>query len=89
MESTGVYVIFNTFGLYIWVGREADTFFIEQLFGVTDLNALSNLDLTEEELFFSEEALAKGWVQELYAVMQSCRVSQKIYPTIEVLFEHD
>lgn len=89
LESTGIYVIFNTFGLYIWIGREADPFFLEQLFNVTDLNQLEHLDFSEEELFFSEEALAKGWVQELYAIMQSCRVSQKIYPSVEVLFEHD
>lgn len=89
LEAHGVYVIFNTFGLYLWIGREADPFFLEQLFNVTDLNQLQHLDFSEEELFFSEEATAKGWVQELYAIMQSCRVSQKIYPSFEVLFEHD
>ncbi len=40
-------------------------------------------------MFFAEGQESKAWVQELYAVIQSLRVSQKIYPSFQVLQESD
>ena len=29
LESTGIYVLFNTFNVYLWIGKEADPFFLQ------------------------------------------------------------
>jgi hypothetical protein len=89
LESTGVYVIFNTFNVYLWVGNQVDGFFLDLLFNVQDQGQLNSLDISEEEVFFGEAQEAKAWVQELYAVIQSLRISQLIYPEFKVLFEID
>ena len=70
LTSEGLYIIFNTFYCYLWVGSNADPFFTEQLFG----DGQSPHD--EETIFFTEEQQAKAWVQELQALIQACRVSQ-------------
>jgi len=89
MESSGIYVLFNTFYAYIWVGNDVDSFFLDQLFNVQTLDDINNLEIAEEEIFFGTEQEGKGWIQELYSVIQSLRVSTLIYPEIKVLFEFD
>lgn len=85
LESTGVYVLFNTFNVYLWIGKEVDPFFIDQLFGLETLEGVAAWEYSEEDIFFAEGQTEKGWVQELYAIIQQCRVSQKIYPSFQVL----
>ena len=89
MESSGIYVLFNTFYAYIWVGNDVDSFFLDQLLNVQTLDDINNLEIAEEEIFFGTEQEGKGWIQELYSVIQSLRVSTLIYPEIKVLFEFD
>lgn len=89
LDSTGVYVLFNTFNVYLWVGSAVDSFFLEQLFNVQSLQEITNIEISEEEVFFGPDQEAKGWVQELYAVIHSLRVSMLIYPEFKVLFEMD
>ena len=89
LESTGVYVIFNTFNVYLWVGNSVDSFFLNLLFNVESLKDLTNIELSEDDIFFGETQEAKGWIQELYAIIQSLRISQLIYPDFKVLFEVD
>lgn len=89
LEPTGVYVIFNTFCAYLWVGNQVDSFYLDLLFNVQDQSQLTNLEISEEEVFFGETQEAKGWIQELYAIIQSLRISQLIYPEFKVLFEMD
>lgn len=89
MDTSGVYILFNTFHCYIWVGNGVDSFYLNQLFNVQTLDEISNIEISEEEIFFGTEQEAKGWVQELYNIIHSLRVSTLIYPEIKVLFEFD
>ena len=89
LEPTGVYVIFNTFNAFLWVGNQVDSFYLDLLFGIQDINQLTSFDISEEQVFFGEAQEAKGWIQELYAIIQSLRISQLIYPEFRVLFEVD
>ena len=89
LESTGVYVIFNTFFAYIWVGNEVDSFYLDLLFNVKTLDDITNIELSEEDLFFGPEQEGKAWVQELYNIIHSLRVSTLIYPEFKVLFEFE
>ena len=66
LVSEGVYIIFNTFYCYLWVGSNVDPFFNEQLFG--DGQGAHD----EETIFFTEEQQGKAWVQELHALIQAC-----------------
>jgi len=56
---------------------------------VQDLSQITNLEISEEEVFFGEQQEAKGWIQELYQIIQSLRISQLVYPEFKVLFEMD
>ncbi len=89
MDTTGVFILFNTFYCYIWVGSGVDSFYLNQLFNVQSLDEISNIDISEEEIFFGTEQEGKAWVQELYNIIHSLRVSTLIYPEIKVLFEFD
>ena len=89
MESSGIYVLFNTFNVFLWIGNDVDSFFLDQLFNIQSLQELSNIEISEEEVFYAQGQESKGWVQELYAVLLSLRVSQLIYPEFKVLFEMD
>lgn len=82
-------MLFNTFNCFIWVGNEVDSFYLDQLFKVQTLDDITNIEISEEEIFFGTDQEAKGWVQELYSIIQSLRVSTLIYPEIKVLFEFD
>lgn len=37
LEATGIYVIFNTFYVYLWVGNQVDSFYLDLLFNVQAL----------------------------------------------------
>lgn len=89
MESSGIYIIFNTFNVYIWVGNEVDEYFLDQLFNVSSLQEISTAQISEEELFYGPEQEGKAWVQELYAIIHSLRISHLIYPEMKILFEMD
>jgi hypothetical protein len=89
MESQNIYIVFNTFYCYIWIGNAVDNFYLQQLLNVTSLDEINNIEVSEEELFFGPDQEAKGWVQELYNIIHSLRVSILIYPEIKVLFEFD
>lgn len=89
MEDSGIYVIFNTFNVYIFVGNTVDSFYLDLLFGVQTLEEISNVEISEEEVFFGPVQEAKAWVQELYAIIQSLRISHLIYPEFKVLFQMD
>ena len=89
LDSSGIYVIFNTFYTYLWVGNAVDSYFLELLFNVQSFQEITNIELSEDEIFFGETQEAKGWIQELYATIQSLRISQLIYPEFKVLFEMD
>jgi hypothetical protein len=84
-----VFVIFNTFNAFLWVGNQVDSYYLDLLFGVQTLQELTKIEISEEEIFFGPEQEAKAWVQELYAVIQSLRISILIYPEFKVLFELD
>jgi len=47
-----------------------------------------NLELGEYDLF-SEENMAKGYISELYAIIQSMIQSVNVYPQLTFLFERD
>lgn len=89
METTGIYVLFNTFNVYLWIGNGVDSFFLDQLFNIQSLNELTNIEISEEDVFFAQGQESKGWIQELYSIIQSLRISQLIYPEFKVLFEMD
>jgi protein transport protein SEC24 len=89
LESTGIYILNNWFTVYLWIGSQVDSFFLDQLFGVQNFDELTTSEFSEEEIFFGEEQEAKAWVQELYAVIQTIKVSILIYPEFKILFEVD
>ena len=89
LQSTGLYIIFNTFNVYLWVGNQVDSYWLDMLFNLQEFNQLTNLEMSEEEIFFGESQEAKGWIQELYSIIQSLRISQLVYPEFKVLFEID
>ena len=90
LDPSGVYVIFNTFNVYLWIGNTVDSFFLDLLFNVQSLKELTHvIEISEDEIFFGETQEAKGWIQELYATIQALRISQLIYPEFKVLFEMD
>ena len=88
-DSTGIYVIFNTFYVYLWVGNAVDSYFLNLLFNVQSFKEITNIELSEDDIFFGETQESKGWIQELYAIIQSLRISQLIYPEFKILFEID
>ena len=89
LNSTGIYVIFNTFYVYLWVGNAVDSYFLNLLFNVQSFKEITNIELSEDDIFFGETQESKGWIQELYAIIQSLRISQLIYPEFKILFEID
>ena len=88
LDSSGIYVLFNQFLCYVWVGKDADPFFIDLLFNTQNQDEVINMELSEYDMF-SEEQLAKGWVSELYNILFQFRTSANIYPQFTVLFEKD
>lgn len=59
------------------------------MFNVQKLDEITNIEMSEEEIFYGEGQEAKAWVQELYQIIQSLRISQLIYPEFKLLFEFD
>lgn len=89
LDSNGIFVVFNTFNVYLWIGKSVDPFYLDQLFAVSSLNEIPSLDISEEQVFFGELQQSKIWVQELYTIIQSLRISPLVYPEFKVLFEMD
>ena len=67
LESTEIYAIFNTFNLYLWVGKDVSEWFLQELFGQTEGN--ETLVWSEEDIFHSENGIGSTYCQNLYNVL--------------------
>ena len=61
-------MLYNLFNCYIWVGKEADPYFLDLLFNVERQEDILNIQISEYEMF-SEEQMAKAWISELYNIL--------------------
>lgn len=50
IRSDGVYLMYNSFAIYLYIGRRCDPFFIYELFRVTDISQIDK-GISEDEIF--------------------------------------
>ena len=62
LDSGQIYVIFNTFHIFLWIGKDADPYFVYDLFGTDDQSRLDSFEWNEERIFYGDENLEKKWV---------------------------
>jgi len=54
IRTDGVYLLYNSFSIYIYVGRRCDPYFIYELFQVAEYVQI-NKAISEDEMFVNQE----------------------------------
>jgi len=70
LRSDGVYLCYNAFAIYFFVGRQCDPFFINQIFKVNDVPHIDRL-ISEEEIF--ADSANSVYLTALYNIIYSFR----------------
>jgi len=86
VQSGGVYLCYNSLGSYIFVGREAPQWFIQQLFKVNSFREI-NKTMSEEEIF--ADADSSHYLTALYSLLNQVRYQRQPFVELRVLLEGD
>lgn len=70
LRSEAIYLIYNGFEVYVWVGSQADPHYLQQLLQVNQFRDL-NLTMTEEQIF--ADTSKSVWLTTLYSIINSIR----------------
>ena len=78
-----IYILFNSFAIYIYVGRQADPFFFNEIFKVPDYNQIDK-SMSEEEIF--ENAESSTYLNSLYNIINQIRYTRVPFVEIKILY---
>lgn len=72
MSDNEVYVCFDSNFVYLFIGRECDPVFVQDLFEVSDINQI-NLSRNEETMFSAERLAISPYLNNLYGLINQIR----------------
>mmetsp|Transcript_2658 Transcript_2658/g.4457 ORF Transcript_2658/g.4457 Transcript_2658/m.4457 type:complete len:258 (-) Transcript_2658:95-868(-) len=84
IRSDGVYLLYNSFQIYLYIGRSCDPFFIYEFFRVQDLRQIDR-QMSEDEMFELMEESA--YMKALYNIIQQVRDQRQPFTELYVLIE--
>ena len=86
LTSDGIYLIYNAFAVFIFVGSQADPSLIEQLYKVQEF-AQINMIFTEEEMFADVDG--SPYLTALYSIINQVRYQRAPFCALKTLLEGD
>lgn len=75
--------MFNSFAIYIYVGRQADPFFFNEIFKVPEYNQIDK-SMSEEEMF--ENVESSKYLTALYNIINQIRYTRVPFVEISILY---
>ena len=84
MHSNGIYLLYNSIQIFLFVGRASDTFFLGQIFKVNDIQQLDK-NISEEEIFADVES--SSYLTALYSIINQMRAQRQPFCGLRVLLE--
>jgi hypothetical protein len=79
IRTDGVYLLYNCFTIYIYIGRRCDPFFIYELFRVTDLKQVDK-EVSEDEIFSTQDQ--SSYMKALAGIVQQIRDQRQPFAEI-------
>ena len=86
LSQEHIYILFNSFAIYIYVGRQADPFFFNEIFKVPEYNQIDK-SMSEEEMF--ENVESSTYMASLYNIINQIRYTRVPFVEIRILYSGD
>lgn len=67
-----VYLVFDSHYIYIYVGHQTDSHYVQELFEVENISSVA-MNRTEEQIFSAERLGASVFLNNLYSLINSVR----------------
>src|SRR3569833_117250 len=84
IKSEGMYLLYNALSIYIYVGKDLDTFFLQQLFKVDSIHYVDK-SISEEEMF--ADADQSPYLTALYSIINQVRYQRQPFCELRILVE--
>jgi hypothetical protein len=84
IRSDAMYLMFNSLTLYIYVGKQCDPYYIEQVFKAYDVLSIDR-QMSEEEMFADMES--SQYLTALYNIIYQIRYQRQPFCELRILVE--
>ncbi len=84
IRSDGLYLMFNAFTIYVYVGKQVDPYYIQQLFKVQDVFSIDKC-MSEEEIFADIDS--SQYLTALYSIINQIRYQRQPFCELRIIVE--
>mmetsp|Transcript_10174 Transcript_10174/g.10150 ORF Transcript_10174/g.10150 Transcript_10174/m.10150 type:complete len:199 (-) Transcript_10174:21-617(-) len=84
VSSGEIYILFNALAVYLYVGKQSNVSFIQQIFKVPDIYSIDK-QISEEEIFADMDSSL--YLTNLYNIINQIRYQRQPFCEIKVLLE--